>query len=109
MSQSSDRFSKSEYARHSAANADKASGSRKTNRLKDEIYREMFLLESNRPGSEMGLALALLRAIVHSNSLTNCAEFKHWLNTVCPIGLHMIEAALGATSQCSSARKPESP
>ena len=31
-------------------------------RIKDEVYRQMFLLEERRPGAEMGLALALLRA-----------------------------------------------
>ncbi len=31
-------------------------------RMKDEVYRQMFLLEESRPGAELGLALALLRA-----------------------------------------------
>lgn len=31
-------------------------------RIKDEVYRQMFRLEEHRPGAEMGLALALLRA-----------------------------------------------
>ena len=31
-------------------------------RIKDEVYRQMFLLEEKRPGSEIGLALVLLQA-----------------------------------------------
>ena len=34
------------------------------NRLKDEVYRQMFRLEESRPGAELGLSLALLRAWV---------------------------------------------
>ena len=33
-----------------------------TAQLKDEVYRQMFRLEEGRSGSELGLALALLRA-----------------------------------------------
>ena len=79
----------------------KSSRSRKANRLKDEVYREMFLLESHRAGSEMGLALALLRAVAQSQSLANCSEFQEWLKTVCTLGLHMIETSLAATSNCN--------
>lgn len=78
---------------------------RKLNRLKDAVYREMLLLEVNRPGAEMGLALALLRAVVQSESLNDQKEFEEWLRTVCPLGLHMIEASLGG-SPCDSSLKP---
>jgi hypothetical protein len=70
------------------------------NHLKDEVYREMLLLEVNRPGSEMGLALALLRAIVQSDSFAEYEDFGGWLKTVCPLGLRMIEVALGDGSKC---------
>jgi hypothetical protein len=70
------------------------------NRLKDEVYREMLLLEVNRPGAEMGLALALLRAVVLSGPLNDQKEFGEWLRTVCPLGLHLIEASLGKSSVC---------
>ena len=70
------------------------------NRLKDEVYREMLLLEVNRPGAEMGLALALLRAVVQSGSFRDQVEFGEWLRTVCPLGLHMIEASLGKGANC---------
>ena len=73
---------------------------RKKNHLKDEVYREMLLLEMKRPGSEMGLALALVRAIAESNSFTDDAGFGEWLRTVCPVGLQMIEEALGERFSC---------
>ena len=60
----------------------------------------MLLLEVNRPGSEMGLALALLRAIVQSESLSEQREFRDWLKTICPVGLGMIETALGERCKC---------
>jgi hypothetical protein len=71
------------------------------NHLKDEVYREMLLLEVNRPGSEMGLALALLRAVVQSDSFSEHEDFVGWLKTVCPLGLHMIEVSLGEGSRCN--------
>ena len=83
------------------------SQSRKMNHLKDEVYREMLLLEVNRPGSEMGLALALLRAVVQSETFPNQAEFGEWLNTVCPVGLKMIEAALGQGRKCDIESRAE--
>jgi|SRR5215831_591964 len=82
------------------AQATRVSQSRKANHLKDEVYREMLRLEVNRPGAEMGLALALLRAIVQSESLTERAEYRDWLKTICPVGLRMIEAALGEDCKC---------
>jgi hypothetical protein len=71
------------------------------NHLKDEVYREMLLLEVNRPGSEMGLALALLRAIVQSDFCSEYEDFGAWLKTVCPMGLRMIEASLGEGPKCN--------
>ena len=64
------------------------------NRVKDEVYRQMFLLEECRSGAEMGLALALLRAwlAVASNPTSN--EERKWLKNVSPICLEMIEATL---------------
>src|SRR5215469_5803786 len=77
------------------------SQARRMNSLKDEVYREMLLLEMNRPGAEMGLALALLRAIVQSESLQKQEEFEQWLASVCPLGLQMIEASLGEGFKCN--------
>lgn len=67
----------------------------RANRLRDAVYREMYRLEMRRPGAEMGLALALLRACVQAERLSEPADTREWLKTVCPIGLRMIEAALG--------------
>jgi hypothetical protein len=87
----------------SAAPSPAAASSRRINRLKDEVYREMLLLESNRPGSEMGLALALLRAVVRRDSLPMDPQFQQWLSEVCSLGLKMIEASLDAGGNCASA------
>ncbi len=54
----------------------------------------MFLLEESRPGAEMGLALALLRAWLAAESKTASDEEREWLKQVSPICLEMIEAAL---------------
>ena len=70
------------------------------NRLKDDVYREMLLVETNRPGAEMGLALALLRAIAQSPTFADDSEFADWLKIVCPLGLRMIEEALGEPQKC---------
>lgn len=73
---------------------------RKANHLKDEVYREMFLLEAGKPGAEMGLALAFLRAYVEAESLDSTDEIREWLKTISPIGLRMIETALRGDSVC---------
>lgn len=77
------------------------SGSRHVHRLMDEIYREMFLLEAGRPGAEMALALALLRARVTADGSSEKVKNWNWLKTVSPICLEMIEASLAERSKCS--------
>ena len=64
--------------------------------LKDEVYRQMFRLEESRPGAEMGLALALLRAWLASGSEPEGGEERDWLKKVSPICLQMIDTALKA-------------
>jgi len=64
--------------------------------LKDEVYRQMFRLEESRPGAEMGLALALLRAWLASDSKPEGGEERDWLKKVSPICLQMIETSLEA-------------
>lgn len=76
--------------------------SRKEDRLKDEVYRQMYLVESHRPGSEIKLAIALLRAVVHVESTPGCQDISAWLKTICPIGLRMLEASPDNRSQCST-------
>jgi hypothetical protein len=81
----------------------KSSASRSMNRLMDEVYREMFLLEAKHPGAEMGLALALLRAWVAAEASADKARAWNWLTTICPICLKMIEESLnegGAVVGC---------
>ena len=65
--------------------------------LKDEVYRQMFRLEESRPGAEMGLALALLRAWLAADSKAESGEDRDWLKKVSPICLQMIGAALNAS------------
>lgn len=65
-------------------------------RIKDEVYRQMFWLEERRPGAEMGLALALLRAWLAFNSKPASDEERDWLKKISAICLEMIEAALQA-------------
>lgn len=65
-------------------------------RAKDEIYRQMFRLEESRPGAEMSLALALLRAWLAADSNSESGEEQAWLKKISPICLHMIETALQA-------------
>ena len=66
--------------------------------LKDEVYRQMFLLEESRSGAEMGLALALLRAWLAADSKPANDEERDWLTKVSSICLEMIEAALHANA-----------
>lgn len=67
-------------------------------RLKDEVYRQMFRLEERRSGAEIGLALALLRAWLAADSKPANDEEKDWLRKVSPICLEMIEVALRVSS-----------
>lgn len=69
---------------------------RRSGRIQDEVYRQMFRLEAQRPGAEMDLAIALLRAWVASCSEPQGAKEKPWLTKISPICLQMIESALGA-------------
>jgi hypothetical protein len=63
-------------------------------RLKDEVNRQMFRVEEGRSGAELGLALALLRAWIATDSKPEGAGNRVWLSKVSPICLQMIEAAL---------------
>ena len=66
----------------------------RSNRLKDEVYRQMFRLEESRPGAEMGLALALLRAWSAADSEPETGDGQYWLQKISPICLQMIESSL---------------
>jgi len=68
----------------------------RTVQLKDEVYRQMFRLEEGCSGSDVGLALALLRAWIANDSKPEGAGDRNWLRKVSPICLQMIETALKA-------------
>ena len=63
-------------------------------RLKDEVYRQMYLLEASRPGAEVALAIALLRAWIASGSEAEMSQSREWLMKICPICVQMIEDTL---------------
>lgn len=67
-------------------------------RAKDEVYRQMFRLEERRPGAEMALALALLRAWIAGDSNPDGDLERVWLRNVSTICLQMIEAELQASN-----------
>jgi hypothetical protein len=63
----------------------------------------MYRLEASRPGAELALAIALLRAWIASNSEAEMPQSREWLKKICPICLEMIEAtqiASDAERQC---------
>jgi hypothetical protein len=61
----------------------------------------MFRLEESRPGAEMALALALLRAWLAAESNSESGLERVWLKNISPICLQMIEAALQARDTVS--------
>jgi hypothetical protein len=69
-------------------------------RLKDEVYRQMFRLEADRPGADLALAIALLRGWLASSAEPGVPESSEWLKKICPICLLMIEVSRqGSTGQ----------
>jgi len=62
-------------------------------RLKDEVYRHMFRLEASRPGAELDLAVALVRAWLASDSGAGKPAMREWLKKIGPICLSLIEAS----------------
>jgi cell division FtsZ-interacting protein ZapD len=61
-------------------------------KLRDEVYRQMFRLEAGRPGAGTALALALLRAWMAWEQLPRRSEARQWLRQLCPLCLQMIES-----------------
>ena len=70
------------------------SRSNRVNRLKDEVYRQMFKLEECRPAAAMGLLLALLRAWVAPEAESKGSDEWDWLKKISPICLEMIECSM---------------
>jgi hypothetical protein len=79
---------------HKAVAVQTASGRNDGERLKDEVYRQMFRLESRRPGADRDLAVALVRACAASYAMPRVTADLAWLRKICPICLAMIEAAM---------------
>jgi len=69
---------------------------RKSEDLKDEVYRQMFRLETHRTGAERSLAIALLRAWMISDAEPRNAEERSWLRKICPICIAMMEDPMEA-------------
>ncbi|MGP8269487.1 MAG: hypothetical protein ACLQLH_05425 [Terracidiphilus sp.] len=68
-------------------------GRNRSEHIKDEVYRQMFRLEAHRPGAEMDLSIALLRAWIALGSASRSNKEQQWLKQICPICLVMIETA----------------
>jgi hypothetical protein len=47
--------------------------------------------------------LALLRAALQRDSLSEDVQFQEWLTEVCTLGLKMIETSLNEGASCASA------
>ena len=74
----------------------------RSERMKDEVYRQMFRLEESRPGAEVSLALALLRAWLAEGSELGNYEERDWLKKISTICLEMIEASLRTDKSAGS-------
>ncbi|HEX4037685.1 MAG TPA: hypothetical protein VHX37_06470 [Acidobacteriaceae bacterium] len=61
------------------------------NRLKDEVYREMFRFEAGHPEAELRLAIALLHAWLAVEGRPRRSATRSWLLQICPVCLQMIE------------------
>jgi hypothetical protein len=62
--------------------------------LRDEVYRQMFRVESGRPQAELHLARAVLRAWSALELLPVDDERRKWLRKICPICVRMIDSVL---------------
>ena len=72
--------------------------------LQSEVYRQMFRLEDHRPGADVSLALALLRAWQACGSGPAAHAQRQWLRKICPICVAMIESASPSSSPQALAR-----
>jgi hypothetical protein len=68
------------------------SGHKRTDELKDEVYRQMFRVEAGRPAAAGQLAVALLRAWMALNSNARTAD-RLWLRKICPLCIALLEAS----------------
>jgi hypothetical protein len=70
--------------------------SSQTERLQDEIYRQMLRLEAGCSCADFNLALALLQAWMVLERDSSRTRTRKWLRALCPLCLHMIQAQAGA-------------
>jgi hypothetical protein len=61
-------------------------------KLKDEVYRQMFRVEAGRQGADLDLATALLCGWLDSYSKPEAPQLLAWLKKISPLCLRMIEA-----------------
>ena len=69
---------------------------RTSDRLKDEVYRQMLRVEAGRSTAQLPLALALLQAWITLDRQSPDSEARQWLRAVSPLCLRMIDASLRA-------------
>jgi hypothetical protein len=62
-------------------------------RVKDEVYRQMFRLEEGCVGAETGLAVALLHAWLVADAESASGEARAWLKKISPICLELIDGS----------------
>ncbi|MGA8044570.1 MAG: hypothetical protein WCA37_17380 [Terracidiphilus sp.] len=79
---------------HKASTHEHPPRPRRSEPFQDEVYRQMFRLESGRPGAALELALALLRAWMAADTLPARRDQKHWLQKISPICMEMIQSSL---------------
>ncbi|HUY80749.1 MAG TPA: hypothetical protein VMU92_03415 [Acidobacteriaceae bacterium] len=88
------------HNKHSAT-----SESLRSDPLRDEVYRQMFLVEAGRPQAELHLAVAMLKAWSALEQLPTNEERRQWLRRVCPICVRMIESMLGPESNAPHSKQ----
>ena len=60
-------------------------------KLKDEVYRQMFRVEADRRGADLDLAMALLRGWLTLSSEPELSKLPEWQMKISPLCLRMIE------------------
>lgn len=81
---------------------------RTTDRLKDEVYRQMLRLEAGHSAA-LPLAVALLHAWMACDEQRAACELRRWLRRVSPLCLPGIEGACRAGGDRCSREAPPKP
>ena len=64
--------------------------------MQDEVLHQMLRLEGHRPGAELDLAIALLRAWEQASRTRRSDEALRWLAAICPACITMLEETVKA-------------